>query len=81
MRTIQLEPGEKLRVKFPDSIGYVDISTGAVNGPTGWPVVSASVTSTSEDGPAEDGRYYEPQYNGIHHMVYMAGRPAGGGNE
>ena len=70
---------ETLRVLLPDGIGYVEIRTGNVHGPTGWPVVAVEMVSYALDTPAEDGRLYEQQFRQDQNAIYMVGRPAAGG--
>jgi hypothetical protein len=66
---------DTLRVLLPNGIGYVEIRTGNVHGPTGYPVVAAEMVSYSVDTPAEDGRLYEPQFSLGQNTIYMVGRP------
>ncbi len=71
-----IHDGETLRAHLPHGIGYVEIRTGNVHGPTGYPVVAVEVVSNSIDAPAEDGRLYEPHFKHTHNMIYMVGCPA-----
>lgn len=64
-----------LRVYLPNDIGYVEIRTGNVHGPAGYPVMAVEMVSLSIDTPAADGRLYEPQFNLGQNTVYMVGRP------
>lgn len=76
-RTILMHEDEPtLRVRLPHGIGYVEIRTGNVHGPTGHPVVAVEVISNSVDTPAQDGRLYEQRCNHSHNMIYMVGIPA-----
>jgi hypothetical protein len=63
------------RVFLPHGIGYVEIRTGNVNGPTGYPVVAVEVVSDALDTPAQDGRTYEPFFNLGQNTIYMVGYP------
>lgn len=63
-----------LRVLLPDGIGYVEIRTDGINGPTGYPVVGVDVVSLARRTPAADGRLYEPRFD--HDCgVILIGRP------
>jgi hypothetical protein len=73
-RRIPME-SDTMRVVLPDGVGYVEIRTGNVHGPTGYPVVAAEMVSHSVDTPAADGRLYEPQFNLGQNTIYMVGRP------
>lgn len=70
----EMSPGESVRVLLPDGIGYVEIRTGNVHGPTGYPVVAIEVVSETLDKPAEDGRMYEP-VGRMHDTVLLVGYP------
>jgi hypothetical protein len=63
-----------LRVQLPDGIGYVEIYTGGVNGPTGYPAVGVDVVSKTKHTDAADGRRYWPQFD--HDCgVILVGKP------
>jgi hypothetical protein len=66
---------DTLRVLLPNGIGYVEIRTGNVHGPTGYPVVTTEMVSYAIDTPAADGRLYEPKFNLGRNTIYMVGRP------
>ena len=68
--------GKTMRITLPHGIGYVEIRTGNVHGPTGHPVVAVEVISDSIDTPAQDGRLYEQQCNHSHNTIFMVGVPA-----
>jgi hypothetical protein len=63
-----------LRILLPDGIGYVEIRTGNVHGPTGYPVVGVEVVSYTKNTPAADGRLYEPARDRDSSVV-LIGRP------
>lgn len=63
-----------LRVDLPHGIGYVEIRTGDVHGPTGYPVIGVDVISQARNTPAEDGRLYEPARDRDCGVV-LVGRP------
>jgi hypothetical protein len=65
---------KRLRVLLPDGIGYVEIRTGNVHGPTGYPVVGVELVSYALDTPARDGRLYEPARDRDNGVV-LIGRP------
>lgn len=48
-----------LRLDLPDRIGFVEIRTSGVHGPTGYPVIGVSLVSTRDLVPALDGLLYE----------------------
>jgi hypothetical protein len=75
-RTIDMHDDETtLRVQLPGRIGYVEIRTGNVNGPTGFPVVGVEVVSATQHTPADDGRLYSPTFSARDDTVVLVGRP------
>jgi hypothetical protein len=67
--------GKTLRVLLPDGIGYVEIRTGRVHGPTGYPVVAVEAVSYTIDTPAGDGRMYEQRSSPSPGTILLLGYP------
>lgn len=65
---------EAVKVLLPDGIGYVEIRTGNVHGPTGFPVVGVDVESKATQRPARDGLLYTP-YRDRESGVVLVGKP------
>jgi hypothetical protein len=59
----KLSPGESAVVRLPHGIGYVEIRTTGVNGPTGHPVIGVDVVSETTRTDAADGRRYHPHFD------------------
>lgn len=75
-RTVFMQDDEKiLRVRLPEGIGYLEIRTGGVNGPTGYPAVAVEVV-TDPHTPAADGRLYSATYTVRDDTVVLVGRPS-----
>jgi hypothetical protein len=68
-------PTGTLRILLPDGIGYVEIRTGSVHGPSGNPVVAVETVSYTVDQPAKDGRLYEPRCDPPKNTVFLVGYP------
>lgn len=75
-RTVSMRDDEKiLHVRLPGRIGHVEIRTGDVNGPTGYPTVAIEAI-TSTHIPAADGRLYSATYTVRDDTVVLVGRPS-----
>jgi len=76
-RTIIMQDDEKvLHVRLPGRIGYVEIRTGLLHGPTGYPTVGVEVVSDTVHTPADDGRIYSAVYTVRDDTVVLVGRPS-----
>jgi hypothetical protein len=74
-RTVLMHDDEAvIKIKLPRRIGYVEIRTDGVNGPTGYPVIGVDVVSKTRATPAADGRLYEPRFD-RDCAVVLIGRP------
>lgn len=75
-RTIFMQDDEtRLRVRLPHHIGFVEIRTGGVHGPTGHPVIGISARSTTESSPAADGRQYRATHATRDDEIVLVGEP------
>lgn len=62
-----------LRIDLPHGIGYVEIRTTGVHGPTGYPVIGVEVVSKTMHTEAADGRRY--RFQSTAHGGVLIGEP------
>ena len=75
LKIYEMSPGESVVVQLPHGIGYVEIRTDGVNGPTGYPAIGVDVISETKHTRADDGRLYHPQFDHSCGVV-LVGRPS-----